>query len=337
MKRGVERVWYGASPWVVPLLPFSALWCLLVSLRRLAYRVGLLRVSHLPVPVIVVGNIAVGGSGKTPLVVWLVRQLRQAGYHPGVVSRGYGGAARHWPQQVRPDSDPVTVGDEAVLIARRTGCPMAVGPDRPAAARALLEWHECDVIVSDDGLQHYALGREIEIAVVDGVRRYGNGHCLPAGPLREGRRRLRGVDFIVNNGSHDRLEYPMRLRPGEVLPLSGEGVGRSLESFRERRVHAVAGIGNPGRFFEMLRRHGLEVVEHPFPDHHPYRAPDLRFEERLPILMTEKDAVKCRALGVSDAWYLPVEADVEGGFRERLLDRLARLEKSGSGKPDRPA
>ena len=165
-------------------------------MQRAAYAFGMLRVTRFNVPVVVVGNVTVGGTGKTPLVIWLANRLRQEGYSPGIVARGYRGAARHWPQQVRPDSDPFAVGDEAVVLARRCRCPVSVGPDRVAAVDALLQYHDCDVIISDDGLQHYALGRDVEIVVVDGVRRFGNGYCLPAGPLREPAKRVRSADFV---------------------------------------------------------------------------------------------------------------------------------------------
>ena len=195
----LEKRWYSTSTPLL-LLPFEWLFRLLVLLRRLAFRLGLKPSYALPVPVIVVGNISVGGTGKTPLVVWLVSLLRKAGYHPGIVSRGYGGKAERWPQQVRPDSDPQTVGDEPVMLAQRCACPIVAAPDRVAAAKLLLKHTKCDLIITDDGLQHYRLKRDIEIVVVDGERRFGNGHCLPAGPLREPQSRLAEVDFVIANG-----------------------------------------------------------------------------------------------------------------------------------------
>ncbi len=329
-----ERLWYGRSPWSQPLRPLGFLVCLAARLRRWAWRRGLRPVERLPVPVIVVGNITVGGTGKTPLVIWLARYLLEAGMRPGLVSRGYGGRARSWPQQVRPDSDPGVVGDEAILLTRGTGCPMAAGPDRVAAARALLAHHDCDVIISDDGLQHYRLGRDLEIAVVDGIRRHGNRRCLPAGPLREPVTRLDEVDFVVNNGGSGRLEYPMRLRGERACRLQDPGQCRRLDSFAGP-VHAVAGIGNPRRFFDLLRSQGLEVIPHPFPDHHRFRRRDLEFGDDLPVLMTEKDAVKCRAFGLDGLWSVAVRAEVDRRLGPRILERLGRAPAEAGPAPAR--
>lgn len=318
---GLASHWYRTTPLTLLLLPLSWLFCAVALGRRWAYHTGLLKIQRLPVPVIVVGNISVGGTGKTPMVAWLVALLRKEGYRPGIISRGYGGGAAHWPQQVRPDSDPAMVGDEAVLLARRCRCPMAVGPDRPAAARALLEHADCDIIISDDGLQHYRLGRDVEIAVVDGVRRFGNGHCLPAGPLREPVRRLRTVDVVIANGTAGPREYAMKLQPASLRNLQQAEKTRPLKQFAGQRVHAVAGIGNPRRFFELLTSHGVEVIEHPFADHYPFRAGDIDFGDELPVLMTEKDAVKCQAFAKAHHWYLPVDAQLD----ERVSQILLRL------------
>jgi tetraacyldisaccharide 4'-kinase len=315
--------WYRRSPWLLLLLPLSLLYRVATSLRRLLYRAGLLKMHRLPVPVIVVGNLAVGGTGKTPLVAWLAEYLKQAGYRPGIVARGYGGRAGHWPQQVRPDSDPVMVGDEAVLLAARSGCPMAVGPDRVAAARSLLEHRDCDLILSDDGLQHYALQRDIEIAVIDGVRRFGNGFYLPAGPLREPVKRLARVDLVVVNGLGNRGEYPMTMRLNSVHELQdGEAAARDLRSFRGQSVHAVAGIGNPERFFAALRQAGLRLEEHIFPDHHLYARGDLEFGDGRPVIMTEKDAVKCRGFGMRNCWYAPATIEMPREFATRVSTLL---------------
>lgn len=318
---GLESHWYRTTPLTLLLLPLSWLFCAVALCRRWAYRVGLLKTVRLPVPVIVVGNISVGGTGKTPLVAWLVVLLRKEGYRPGIISRGYGGGATHWPQQVRPDSDPAMVGDEAVLLARRCRCPMAVGPDRPATAQALLDHADCNIIISDDGLQHYRLGRDVEIAVVDGVRRFGNGHCLPAGPLREPVRRLRCVDMVIANGTAGPREYAMKLQPTSLHNLQQAEKTLPLAHFAGQRVHAVAGIGNPRRFFELLVSHGLDAIEHPFPDHHPFCAEDIDFADELPVLMTEKDAVKCQAFAAAHHWYLPVDAQLD----ERVPQILLRL------------
>ena len=313
-----HRHWQRLGFLAVLLLPLSLLFRLVVALRCSLYRVRLLRSRRATRPVIVVGNITVGGSGKTPLVIWLSDWLVGQGYSPGIVARGYGGQASSYPQQVRPDGDPAIAGDEAVLLAQRTGRPVCVGPDRPAAIDALLRHTDCDVVISDDGLQHYAMDRDLEIAVIDGERRLGNGLLLPAGPLREPRSRLKTVDFVVCNGDPRRGEYGMRLRQPRVSPLSDPQQTGDIERFRGKRVRAVAGIGNPARFFDMLRRQGIHVVEQPFPDHHAYTVADFDFDQPLPILMTEKDAVKCRRLTVTDAWVVRVEAELDEPFVHRL-------------------
>ncbi|WJW76781.1 tetraacyldisaccharide 4'-kinase [Thiohalobacter sp. IOR34] len=323
MLRHLPELWYRRHPLLVLLLPLSLLYCGLVLLRRQAYRLGLLRTRRLAVPVIVVGNISVGGTGKTPLVAWLAERLAAAGYRPGLVARGYGGRARSWPQQVRPDSDPAAVGDEPVLLARLSGRPMAVGPDRVAAAEALLAHSDCDLIISDDGLQHYRLARDIEIAVIDGVRRLGNGLCLPAGPLREPPSRLQTVDFKVCNGVAGPGEYAMRLSIRKARRLNDAADERPLAAFRGSPVHALAGIGHPQRFFEALRRQGLEIIPHSFPDHHAFQAADLAFAaDGRPVLMTEKDAVKCQRLGLDNLWLVPLEVQLDARFEAELLERL---------------
>lgn len=328
MVRAPERWWYTNHPMGVVLAPLGWLWCAAATLRRGAYRRGVRHPEPVGAPVVVVGNVTVGGTGKTPLVAWLAARLAEAGLRVGIVARGYRGRARTWPQQVRPDSDPRMVGDEAVLLARACRCPMAVGPDRVAAARALVAHHGCEVILSDDGLQHYRLARVMEIAVLDGVRRLGNRRCLPAGPLREPAGRLRTVDLVVANGLPGPGELGMRLRVRTLRPLAG-GAAEPIEGWRGRRVHAVAGIGHPRRFFETLRRAGLEVIEHPFPDHHDFRREALDFGDGLPVVMTEKDAVKCERLGLKEAWVAPAEAEVDPRVAERVLVRLREAADGG--------
>lgn len=282
----------------------------------------LLQTRRLTVPVIVVGNLTVGGTGKTPLVIAIVKCLQRAGYRPGIISRGYGGKAHSWPQQVRPDSDPVMVGDEPILIARHTGCPMAVGPDRVAAGRSLLQHADCDILVCDDGLQHYALWRDVEILVVDGVRRFGNGFCLPAGPLREPTHRKEQVDFVVTNGTTVNREYSMSYQGDTLVNLARPEISRPLTDLVEQRVHAVAGIGNPTRFFSALRRARLNVEPHAFADHYAYQQSDLDFDDDAPVIMTEKDAVKCQRFVQDNFWYLPIEAQLNAEFETRLLNRI---------------
>ena len=323
-KNPLDRFWYGpAAPAV--LRPLASLYGRVsadVAQRRKAGAV------QLPVPVIVVGNITVGGTGKTPFVLWLVERLIAQGWRPGVISRGYGGCAPEYPLRVSATTDPAWSGDEPALIARRIKVPVAVAPDRVAAARLLLDAGEVDILVTDDGLQHYRLGRDLEICVVDGSRGLGNGALLPAGPLREPPARLREVDLVVVNGGGWRPEgvpaLDMQLETAEARPLGG-GEARPLASFAGARVNAVAGIGNPERFFVSLRAAGIEVVPHPFPDHHNYSEIDLAFDEPLPLLMTEKDAVKCAGLAQPHHWCVPAQARIaaEGAaLVQQLLDQL---------------
>ncbi len=330
LSRWVESQWRRIGPLALIGLPLSLLFRAAVAARRLAYRLGLRPRYRADCPVIVVGNLTVGGSGKTPLVIWLAEWLSELGWRPGIVSRGYGGRARHWPQQVRADSDPTSVGDEAVVLARRTGRPVCVGPDRAAASAALLAHTDCDIVLSDDGLQHLALERDIEIVVVDGRYRFGNGLMLPAGPLREPRSRLRSVDLVVCSGDPVPGGFRMRLRAPRLVALHDPQRVRELDELRGRRVRAIAGIGNPERFFEMLRRHGLQVETVAFPDHYDYRPQDLAWDDGLPLLMTEKDAVKCRRLGPrDDAWVVQVDVQPEAAFVHRLKKLL--LERTGRG------
>lgn len=290
----------------------------------MAYRVGWLRVERLPVPVVVVGNITVGGTGKTPLVIWLAEQLRQVGRHPGIVSRGYGGRRKDV-APVMPESDPNDVGDEPVLLAQRTDCPIWVGRRRAEAARQLLAFHpEVDVIIADDGLQHYALARDVELAVVDGERGIGNGWLLPAGPLRELPSRLQSVDAVVINGDQKRPSLPvpqfsMTLRGGHFWRLGQPDQLVEAGYFAGRIVHALAGIGNPGRFFRALTGLGLRFEPHALPDHYRYRSGDM---PEGTLVMTEKDAVKCAALQPSDAWALRIDAEVELGLKQIILERM---------------
>jgi tetraacyldisaccharide 4'-kinase len=274
--------------------------------------------------VIVVGNLSVGGTGKTPLVCWLVERLRDLGFKPGVVTRGYGGSSRD-ARLIEPTDDPNVVGDEPILLARRTGAPVAVGRDRPTASQMLID-AGCDVVVSDDGLQHYALARDCEIVVIDGERRFGNGRLLPAGPLRETPQRLATADAVVVNGGPVAAmggaaldgALRMRLEARTAVSLIG-GAHKPLDEFAGHSVHAVAGIGNPERFFNLLRAHGIEVAAHPLPDHARLRAADIGFDDRLPVLMTEKDAVKCAAIAGPCHWYVPVTASFGGGDSDALL------------------
>lgn len=326
MQQALESIWYHDHPMGTWLAPAGWLYAAAAAVRRRLYGVGVLSTTRLEVPVIVIGNITVGGTGKTPLVVWAAELLGQRGYHPGIVSRGYLGRAKQWPQQVRPDSDPATVGDEAVMLARRTDCPVvAAGPARAAAAAALVQHSGCDVVLSDDGLQHFALARDMEIAVIDGERRFGNGRCLPAGPLREPLARLKSVDFVVVNGESSVEGIPMRLEAGAPTSLTDPGRQVTFSAFRDGPVHAVCGIGNPTRFFRQLESKGLEVIPHRYPDHHAFQPEDLNFEDEYPLLMTEKDAVKCLRFASNRMWYVPVKAVLPGAFAADFVEAVERL------------
>ncbi len=323
-ERLAQRLWYGGSPWALPLLPLSWLYCGAVRVRARLQGRGRRAAERLPVPVIVVGNITLGGTGKTPLVRWLAGVLRDAGHRPGIVTRGYGGEARHWPQQVRPDADPRAVGDEAVLLARTTGCPLVAGADRRQASEALLAHHDCDLLLSDDGLQHYRLHRDLEILVIDGIRRYGNGFCLPAGPLREPLERLARAEIRVCNGAPGPGEFGFELTATGLRNLRHPDRTLPLTALRGRRVTAVAGIGHPRRFFDQLAALGAQVDPHPFPDHHPFRPADLAFASGDGLLvMTAKDAVKCERFADEDWWYLDVQVRPDPRLAPRLLELLA--------------
>ena len=310
------------------LLPLSWLFGTVTALRRALYRAGILPRVRLTVPVIVIGNIAAGGTGKTPLVAWLVERLGMAGRRPGVISRGYGGSAVQ-PTAVRTGDDPQVVGDEPLLLARG-GVPVWIGRDRAATARSLLDAHpEVDVLVSDDGLQHYRLRRNIEIVVVDADRGFGNRRLLPAGPLREPVSRVSSADAVVLNGaaspgaSTGEVPRFSMLLAGEVFrSLSDPTKTARAAFFADKRVQAIAGIGNPARFFASLRALGLTPECVAFPDHHRYRAADLVFPEADCIVMTDKDAIKCATLSDARMWTLPVTAEVEPGLIERILEKL---------------
>jgi tetraacyldisaccharide 4'-kinase len=325
LAQSIQRSWYQNSGLItLILLPLSALFCAVAQIRRYLYKFQLLKVTKLPVPVIVVGNISVGGTGKTPLVIAITQYLKANGFNPGVISRGYGGQAKQWPQAVTPESDPIQVGDETVLIANRCRCPVSVGPDRVAAAQALLAAESCDIIISDDGMQHYALARDIEIAVIDGERRLGNALCLPAGPLRELPSRLKSVDLIVTNGKGKGSECSMSLKSYAFHNIKDETQLRATDAFEGIAVEAVSGIGNNERFFQQLRDLGIQVRKHSFSDHHQYRENELQFDNSAPVLMTEKDAIKCKKFSMHDAWYLRVDALLENRFYEKLTSLIGK-------------
>lgn len=325
--------WYRPSHNFVTilLLPFSFLFRFIVAIRRFLYRKKILKSQQFAVPIIVVGNITVGGTGKTPFVIWLVNYLREKGFKPGIVSRGVGGKQQKTPRWVNSDSDVSYVGDEAVLLARRSGCPIVIGIDRVAAVKELLSKTDCNVVVSDDGLQHYRLSRDVEIAIVDGDRGFGNGSFIPAGPLRESPKRLKEVNFIVRQISENvknirknENEFDMRLISGFLYSVKNPSTRMTLQELKNQTVHAVAAIGNPKRFFANLKNHHIELIEHVFPDHYLYREKDLKFDDNFPIIMTEKDAVKCKNLAGENVWFLPVDCEIDMLIGDLILKKIWR-------------
>lgn len=320
------RHWYGRGALAWMLWPASLLFRCAVFLRRLLYRLRLIGTVHPGIPVIVVGNLSAGGSGKTPLVLWIAEFLKSKGWSPGIVSRGYG-ARLDAPRAATIAAEAAEVGDEPILLARRSGCPVWVGPDRPAVIAAMREQHpEVDVVVLDDGLQHYRLRRDLEIAVVD-ERGFGNGWLLPAGPLREPRSRLRTVHAVVSNQSPVK-GYSMRLEGETLHRMTDSRDRRPVKSFAGQKVHAVAGIGHPDRFFLHLSALGARPVPHAFPDHHAFRPQDLDFGDGLPVLLTEKDAVKLRHAARPEWWVLPVTARLDPAFGDWLLGKANEWRRS---------
>ncbi|CAM6555505.1 tetraacyldisaccharide 4'-kinase [Leclercia adecarboxylata] len=327
----IARIWSGESPLWLLLLPLSWLYGLVSGLIRLSYKVGLKRAWRAPVPVVVVGNLTAGGNGKTPVVIWLVEQLTQRGIRVGVVSRGYGGKAERYPLLLTGQTTTAQAGDEPVLIFQRTGAPVAVSPVRSEAVQALLSQTDVQMVITDDGLQHYALARDKEIVVIDGVRRFGNGLWLPAGPMRERASRLKSVDaVIVNGGSAQAGEIPMQLRPGLAVNLL---TGERRDVAELPNLVAMAGIGHPPRFFSTLEACGARLLNTvPLADHQALSQAQVAgfTAPGQTLIMTEKDAVKCRAFARDNWWYLPVDAELQGEQPERLLQALIALAEEGS-------
>ncbi len=325
----LNHTWYSEKSPPAWLMPLSWLYCALVAVRRQARKAGLLPTTHPGVTTVVVGNLTVGGTGKTPLVIALTHLLSAQNLRVGVVTRGYGGTSVNRPQKITAESNPYDCGDEAVLLAQTCSAPVYAGPDRLAAARALLEDHPVDVLLCDDGLQHEQLGRDIEIVMVDPLRGFGNRYCLPAGPLREPLSRLAKVDATVALGEHPEAGFHIGSTPGEAVNVLDAANRRPLQAFAGRSCHAVAGISNPARFFDMLKARGLRPLTHDFADHHPFIAADIRFGDDLPVLMTAKDAVKCRAFAGENTWFVPLELDLGTVFTEWLLETLKRKKHCG--------
>ncbi len=325
LQQWLEKIWYQGGKGKYLLLPLSALYC---TLNRLQRNLQTPTQNYLPCPVIVVGNITVGGTGKTPLTVYLVKLLQEQGFSPAIITRGYGGKALNWPQKVNAESDPKLVGDEAVLMAIRTGVPVYAGPNRIENIRQCLHDQYCNIIISDDGLQHYKLPRDIQIAVIDGERKLGNGLCLPAGPLREKKQRLQHCDFVVVNGQNFNSQNPksnnwieMHMQGAELINLK-TGEKKALQDLAGKTVNALTGIGNPQRFYTTLEQSGLKVLSHSYPDHYQFQKRDLHLENDFPVLMTEKDAVKCKDFANKNCWYLPVEARLDTSFAKKFLAQV---------------
>lgn len=313
MSANIDKLWYRNHPLRWILWPFSLIYRTVVNIRR----VCLLRFcqQQFPVPIIVIGNLTVGGVGKTPLVIALAEQIQARGLRVGIVSRGYGATLKQFPYEVSTNDEANVVGDEPLLIARKTGCPVVIAPKRVQAVQYLLHKYHCQIIISDDGLQHYAMGRALEIVVIDGVRKLGNGMCLPAGPLRESVNRLQRSDLLVVNGGEWPSAYPMTLQPGKLTHLvTGQTINpQALDS----PVAAVAAIGHPQRFFSTLHNMGIALEKYPFPDHHHFQPNELQFTEKT-VVMTEKDAVKCQPFAIDSWYFLPVEAKLSDSFWQAL-------------------
>ena len=345
--KSITGYWQTINPVSILLFPISLVFCFLVILRRQLYRIGLLSSYKASIPIIVVGNIYIGGNGKTPFVIWLVNQLKLSGYKPAIVSRGYGAlneqsAKIPFPRLVNLQQNHQLFSDEPLLIYKSTECPVIIDPIRIRAVKKIEQSLDCDIIVSDDGLQHYAMLRDIEINISDAKRLYGNSFCLPAGPLREHRQRLKSIDYHVfnisqidagkNTQQYADNEYSMNYELHSLCPLCRNESNNSLstlEDFKGKIVHAVAGIGEPKNFFELLKTYGLSIIEHPFDDHYQYQKDDLNFVETYPIIMTEKDAVKCQSVfaeeSLENCWFLPIEAKIDDNLLNSIISQLKSL------------
>lgn len=330
MSQKLVKHWYINGPVAFFLLPVSWLYCSLARWRR-----SRLEKQRQPVflnryiPLIVVGNISVGGTGKTPMVIWLAQTLKAHGYRPGIVSRGYGGRDIDSPQEVTANSDTLKVGDEAIVMSRGTGCPLWVCANRRQAIQSLVNKNpNIDVLISDDGLQHYSMPRDIEIVMIDGERRFGNQLCLPAGPLRESMKRLDEVDFKVVKGlAVTSDEFSMEIGGDVLVNIKSPGSQMLLKGLKGQEVHAVAGLGNPEPFFRKLEMSGLKVIRHPYKDHHRYQMNDVDFGDGKLVIMTEKDAVKCGVFADKRHWYLPIKARPDASFPTALLRRLKEIQR----------
>ena len=310
----IEKVWYSKNIFSLLLSPISLIYISIIYLRYTLYQLGLISITKINVPTIVIGNIVAGGTGKTPLVIWLAKHFKDKGFLPGIVSRGYGGTYLSNIELVKPTSNPLLVGDEPVIIARNTNCPVVVAKKRAKGAKKLVEKYNCNIILCDDGMQHYSLARDIEIAVIDGQRRFGNNYCFPAGPLREPKSRIFKADLIVSKYNARTCEHKMDYTYNQLVSLNELSKTIPISDLHDMTVHAIAGINNPDHFFSYLRSHKLELIIHKFPDHYSYTEDDVKFNDNFPVVMTEKDAVKCLNYSSDKHWYIPISAELSKSF-----------------------
>ncbi len=310
----IEKVWYSKNIFSLLLSPISLIYISIIYLRYTLYQLGLISITKINVPTIVIGNIVAGGTGKTPLVIWLAKHFKDKGFLPGIVSRGYGGTYLSNIELVKPTSNPLLVGDEPVIIARNTNCPVIVAKKRAKGAKKLVEKYNCNIILCDDGMQHYSLARDIEIAVIDGQRRFGNNYCFPAGPLREPKSRIFKADLIVSKYNARTCEHKMDYTYHQLVSLNELSKTIPISDLHGMTVHAIAGINNPDHFFSYLRSHKLELIIHKFPDHYSYTEDDVKFDDNFPVVMTEKDAVKCLNYSSDKHWYIPISAELSKSF-----------------------
>ena len=310
----IEKVWYSKNIFSLLLSPLSLIYISIIYLRYTLYQLGLISITKINVPTIVIGNIIAGGTGKTPLVIWLAKHFKDKGFLPGIVSRGYGGTYLSNIELVKPTSNPLLVGDEPVIIARNTNCPVVVAKIRAKGAKELVEKYNCNIILCDDGMQHYSLARDIEIAVIDGQRRFGNNYCFPAGPLREPKSRIFKADLIVSKYNARTCEHKMDYTYHQLVSLNELSKTIPISDLHGMTVHAIAGINNPDHFFSYLRSHKLELIIHKFPDHYSYTEDDVKFDDNFPVVMTEKDAVKCLNYSSDKHWYIPISAELSKSF-----------------------
>ena len=310
----IEKVWYSKNIFSLLLSPLSLIYISIIYLRYTLYQLGLISITKINVPTIVIGNIVAGGTGKTPLVIWLAKHFKDKGFLPGIVSRGYGGTYLSNIELVKPTSNPLLVGDEPVIIARNTNCPVVVAKIRAKGAKELVEKYNCNIILCDDGMQHYSLARDIEIAVIDGQRRFGNNYCFPAGPLREPKSRIFKADLIVSKYNARTCEHKMDYTYHQLVSLNELSKTIPISDLHGMTVHAIAGINNPDHFFSYLRSHKLELIIHKFPDHYSYTEDDVKFDDNFPVVMTEKDAVKCLNYSSDKHWYIPISAELSKSF-----------------------